>query len=211
MNKFERITDTVYVIGSMFVIYTCYYIGQRLIDHSDDTFKAFCQIPFYSISLKAQKMLLFLIMSSMRLCNLSVMGVKEISHDLFASMKDILFRVKCDWNDLANKPELMILKKYAGISRLCTIIIAVSFYVYTAFLILPSLFSITRYIFGVISEDELILPIPVDYLAKDQMHYYFGVCIQCVIIIVITTMGIANYTMYIAIIQHACALFQIIE
>ncbi|KAL2734618.1 odorant receptor 46a-like isoform X1 [Vespula maculifrons] len=211
MNKFERITNISFVIGSMFIIYTCYYIGQRLIDHSDDTFKAFCQIPFYSISLKAQKMLLFLIMSSMRLCNLSVMGVKEISHDLFASMQDILFRVKCDWNDLANTPELMILKKYAGISRLCTIIIAVSFYVYTAFLILPSLFSITRYIFGVINEDELILPIPVDYLAKDQLHYYFGVCIQCVIIIVITTMGIANYTMYIAIIQHACALFQIIE
>ncbi|KAF7379240.1 hypothetical protein HZH68_017085 [Vespula germanica] len=126
-------------------------------------------------------------------------------------MKDILFRIKCDWDDLANKPELMILKKYAGISRICTIIIAVTSYVYTAFLILPSLFNITRYIFGVISEDELILPIPVDYLAKDQMHYYFGVCIQCVIIIVITTMGIANYTMYIAIMQHACALFQIIE
>lgn len=37
-------------------------------------------------------------------------------------MKKILCRIKCDWDDLANKPELVILKKYACISRICTIV-----------------------------------------------------------------------------------------
>ncbi|XP_047370002.1 uncharacterized protein LOC124957209 [Vespa velutina] len=41
-----------------------------------------------------------------------------------AIMKTILHRIKCDWNDLSNKSELIILKKYADVSRNCTIIIA---------------------------------------------------------------------------------------
>ncbi|XP_047370333.1 uncharacterized protein LOC124957381 isoform X2 [Vespa velutina] len=39
-------------------------------------------------------------------------------------MKKILYRIKFDWDNLADKPELIILKKYAEISRLCTIVIA---------------------------------------------------------------------------------------
>lgn len=39
-------------------------------------------------------------------------------------MEKILYRIKCDWDDLSDKTELMILKKYAAVSRLCTIIIA---------------------------------------------------------------------------------------
>nr|KAF7387700.1 hypothetical protein H0235_018422 [Vespula pensylvanica] len=43
-----------------------------------------CQIPFYSLSLKTQKLLLLLIMNSMRKCSLSLMGAIVVSHDLFA-------------------------------------------------------------------------------------------------------------------------------
>ncbi|KAF7378667.1 hypothetical protein HZH66_015454 [Vespula vulgaris] len=164
MTKTEGLTNICYIIACIVVIYVYFYLGQKLIDHSVDVFIAFCQIPFYLLSLKTQKMLLILIMNSMRICNLSVVGVKEISHDMFASiytlimsekklksiakllemilpilcfgscyynllsngaiMRNILHRIKCDWNDLANKPELVILKKYAHLSRLCTVIIA---------------------------------------------------------------------------------------
>ncbi|KAF7403308.1 hypothetical protein HZH68_006102 [Vespula germanica] len=41
-----------------------------------------------------------------------------------AIMKKILRRIKCDWGDLANKPELKILKKYANVSKLSTMVIA---------------------------------------------------------------------------------------
>ncbi|KAL2734623.1 hypothetical protein V1477_013800 [Vespula maculifrons] len=42
----------------------------------------------------------------------------------FVQMRKIRYRIKCDWEILENKPELVILKKYAEVSRRCTIIIA---------------------------------------------------------------------------------------
>ncbi|KAF7378666.1 hypothetical protein HZH66_015453 [Vespula vulgaris] len=126
-------------------------------------------------------------------------------------MKKILYRIKCDWEDLMKKPELVILKKYAVISRLCTIVIAISFYLYSAFLILPSFLSIFQYIFGFINESELILPLCLHYFQTNLMHYYVGICIEYVIIVIVSTIGIANYSMFVATIQHACALFKIIE
>ncbi|XP_035733471.1 uncharacterized protein LOC118446645 [Vespa mandarinia] len=126
-------------------------------------------------------------------------------------MKKILFRIKSDWDDLADKPELMIVKKYAEISRICTIIIVVCFYIYIVFLIYPSLLSVFRYVSGDISETELILPIRADYFLKNLMVYYIGLIIQYIMILVTCTVGIANYSMFIAIVQHACALFSIVQ
>ncbi|XP_047370330.1 uncharacterized protein LOC124957378 [Vespa velutina] len=126
-------------------------------------------------------------------------------------MKKILYRIKSDWDELANKPEIMILKKYADISRLCTIIIAICFYLYIVLLIFPSLLNLFRYIFGTISETELILPIRADYFRKNQMLYFFTLTIEYIIILIGCTAGIANYSMFIAVVLHACALFSIIQ
>ncbi|XP_035733475.1 uncharacterized protein LOC118446649 [Vespa mandarinia] len=126
-------------------------------------------------------------------------------------MKKILYRIKSDWDDLADKPELLIVKKYAEISRICTVIIAVCFYIYIVFLIFPSLLSVFRYVSGDISKTELILPIRVDYFLTNLMVYYIGLIIQYIMILVTCTVGIANYSMFIAIVQHACALFSIVQ
>ncbi|KAL2734619.1 hypothetical protein V1477_013796 [Vespula maculifrons] len=126
-------------------------------------------------------------------------------------MKKIRYRIKCDWEILQNKPELKILKKYAEVSRRCTIIIAICFYLYAAFLIFPSALRNFRYIFGSMSYTELTLPFYVEYFMKNQMKYYFGLFVEYVIIIIGSTIGIANYSMFIAVIQHACALFSIVE
>ncbi|XP_047370005.1 uncharacterized protein LOC124957212 [Vespa velutina] len=126
-------------------------------------------------------------------------------------MKKILYRMKFDWDDLANKPELMILKKYAEISRLCTIIIAISIYLYIVFLIFPSLLSVFRYDLGFINETELLLPIRADYFMKNRMLYFIALTIEYIIILIAATVGIANYSMFVAIVQHACALFTIIQ
>ncbi|XP_047370012.1 uncharacterized protein LOC124957218 [Vespa velutina] len=68
-----------------------------------------------------------------------------------------------------------------------------------------------RYVFGFINETELLLPVHVDYFMKNQMFYYIGLTIEYVIIVIVCTIGIANYTMFIAIVQHACALFTIVQ
>ncbi|XP_035733467.1 uncharacterized protein LOC118446642 [Vespa mandarinia] len=131
-------------------------------------------------------------------------------------MKQIMHRIKCDWDDLTTKAELIILKKFSRLSRLCTITIAswqykiknLCFYLYIAFLIFPSLLCNIRYIYGAINETELLLPI--SYGVKTQMLYYMELLMQWINITTLCTVGIANYSMFIAVIQHACALFNII-
>ncbi|KAL2734624.1 hypothetical protein V1477_013801 [Vespula maculifrons] len=140
-----------------------------------------------------------------------IIDIIQFYNNAIEFMKKIRYRIKCDWQVLQNKPELEILKKYADVSRRCTIIIAISFYLYVAFLIFPSVLCIFRYIFGTMSTTELILPFHVEYFMKNQMKYYFALFTEYVIIIIICTVGIANYSMFIAVIQHACALFLIME
>ncbi|KAI4501297.1 hypothetical protein M0802_003670 [Mischocyttarus mexicanus] len=86
LNTSEELAKLSYIIGSLFVIYAYYYLGQKLIDNHTDVYTKLCQIPFYTLSLKTQKMLLFLIMRSIRPCNLSIKGVIVISHYLFAKL-----------------------------------------------------------------------------------------------------------------------------
>ncbi|XP_035733466.1 uncharacterized protein LOC118446641 [Vespa mandarinia] len=71
LSRTEELTIFCYVVSSLSVIYVYFYLGQKLMDHNDNVFIELCQIPFYSLSLKSQKMLLFLIMKSMKSCNLS--------------------------------------------------------------------------------------------------------------------------------------------
>ncbi|XP_047370011.1 uncharacterized protein LOC124957217 [Vespa velutina] len=129
----------------------------------------------------------------------------------YGFMKKILYRIKSDWDDLANKPELMILKKYAEVSKLSTLTIAIFFFLYIVFLISPPFLSAFRYVFGVINETELILPVPADYFMKNRMFYYIGLTIEYVIILIASTVGIANYSMFIVVVQHACALLSIVH
>ncbi|XP_047370004.1 uncharacterized protein LOC124957211 [Vespa velutina] len=207
LNRIEGIEKLLFIVCSMFVIYIYTYVAQNLMDHNANIFLIFCQFPFYSLSLRNQKLLLFLTMYSMRLCGISLMGAVFISHELFAKMKKILYRMKFDWDELANKPELVILKKYAEISRLCTITIASKWLtLYTEYQNVRF-----RYVIGSIGETELILPIHIDYIMKNRMLYYIGLTTEYVTISIVCTKGIANYSMFIAIIQHACALFTIVQ
>ncbi|KAI4480535.1 hypothetical protein M0804_010088, partial [Polistes exclamans] len=79
LNMREELEKLSYIIGSLIVIFAYYYLGQKLIDNHTNVYNKLCQIPFYSLSLKTQKMLLFLIMRSMRPCSLSIKGLMRTS------------------------------------------------------------------------------------------------------------------------------------
>ncbi|XP_047370205.1 uncharacterized protein LOC124957309 isoform X3 [Vespa velutina] len=134
----------------------------------------------------------------------------NILHVYKFQMKKILRRIDCDWMELANKQELIILKEYANISRICTIGNIISLYMYTGFLIFPSFHSFIQYIFGVIRYNELILPVHFEHFTKNRIGYYLGLCTQWSSITFLCTVAIANYTMFIAVILHACALFNVV-
>ncbi|XP_046837228.1 uncharacterized protein LOC124432359 [Vespa crabro] len=133
----------------------------------------------------------------------------------FAQIKRLLLRIKTDWNNVTSEPELMILKKYANRSRQWTIIIAnfiisVAFYLYIMILMFPSVISVILYIFGELDVTELVLPVPFDYFLKDQVHFYFTLFIEYTCLIVLSTIGITHYSIFVSFVQHACALFNIV-
>ncbi|XP_035742385.1 uncharacterized protein LOC118450623 [Vespa mandarinia] len=130
--------------------------------------------------------------------------------NFLSKIKELLFRIKSDWNNMTNKSELMILKTYANSSRMCTIINAIAFYVYITILMLPSVIHVILYIFGVLDETELILPISVDYFLKDQANFYFALFYEYACLIVLSTIGITHCSIFVSFIQHTCALFNIV-
>ncbi|KAL2734629.1 odorant receptor 46a-like isoform X1 [Vespula maculifrons] len=119
---------------------------------------------------------------------LPTIGVVSCYYNLISNaaiMKKIFYRINYDWNELANKRELIILKNYATLSRKCTIAMIISFYVYAGFVIFTPFLCIIRYLLGSISYTELVLPISIDFFMKNHLTYYFGFWHQCIMIIII--------------------------
>ncbi|KAI4481627.1 hypothetical protein M0804_009148 [Polistes exclamans] len=61
-------------------------IGQKLTDCSIAACQELCQIPFYDISKKTQKLLLFLLMRSMKSSSISIGSILDMSHETYAGV-----------------------------------------------------------------------------------------------------------------------------
>ncbi|XP_047370024.1 uncharacterized protein LOC124957229 [Vespa velutina] len=131
-------------------------------------------------------------------------------YNLLSKIKRLLLHIKTDWNSMTSKPELMILKKYANRSRQCTIIIAIAFYMYIGILIFPSVIRIILCIFGELHATELVLPISINYFLINQEYLYFVLFIEYATLIVLSTIGIAHFSIFVSLVQHSCALFNIV-
>ncbi|KAI4487802.1 hypothetical protein M0802_011817 [Mischocyttarus mexicanus] len=76
----------VYVVGSLFTIYINFYLGQKLIDHSNSVLQELNNVPFYMLSLNTQKLLLFMIVISKKPYSLTIGSMFISSHEVFASL-----------------------------------------------------------------------------------------------------------------------------
>ncbi|KAI4493069.1 hypothetical protein M0802_009717 [Mischocyttarus mexicanus] len=74
------------IIGSMFTVFIMFYVGQKLLDHSTTAFEELRQVPFHVLSVKTQKLFLFLITRSLKPSFLSIGGLFASSHEVFASV-----------------------------------------------------------------------------------------------------------------------------
>lgn len=90
-------------------------------------------------------------------------------------------------------------------------IILVSFYLYIAILILPSVIRFVLYIFGLMDETELVLPISINNFIQYRAYFYFVLFNEFIILIILSTIGIAHSSIFVTLIQHVCALFHIVE
>ncbi|KAF7388655.1 hypothetical protein HZH68_012597 [Vespula germanica] len=69
------------IIGTVLVLYLNFYVGQKLLDHSNAIFEELRQVPFNNLTIKTQKMLLFMIMRSMKPCVLSIGGMYHVRQE----------------------------------------------------------------------------------------------------------------------------------
>ncbi|KAL2714433.1 uncharacterized protein V1478_015618 [Vespula squamosa] len=88
-NALETIDCCVIVVGTILVLYLNFYVGQKLLDHSNAIFEELCQVPFNNLTIKTQKMLLFMITRSMKPCVLSIGGMFISSHEVFSVVSKI--------------------------------------------------------------------------------------------------------------------------
>ncbi|XP_043684204.1 uncharacterized protein LOC122636728 [Vespula pensylvanica] len=92
-NTGEAIGCCIYIVTSVFLIYINFYIGQKLLDHSNATYMELCKVPFYALTIKTQKLFLFIITRSMKSTELSIGGLFVSSHEVFAALIQKAFSV----------------------------------------------------------------------------------------------------------------------
>ncbi|XP_047367472.1 uncharacterized protein LOC124956112 isoform X2 [Vespa velutina] len=92
-NTSETVACCIYIVTSLFLIYINFYIGQKLLDHSNATYMELCKVPFYALTVKTQKLFLFIVARSMKSAELSIGGLFVSSHEVFAALIQKAFSV----------------------------------------------------------------------------------------------------------------------
>ncbi|XP_043678065.1 uncharacterized protein LOC122633784 [Vespula pensylvanica] len=90
-NTDEMFECFIVIVESLSTAYISFYMGQMVIDHSTAVFQELCQVPFYMLSEKAQKLLLLIIARSMKPCHISIGGIFIASHEIFAKIIQKVF------------------------------------------------------------------------------------------------------------------------
>ncbi|KAL2714465.1 uncharacterized protein V1478_015650 [Vespula squamosa] len=88
-STIEIIECSLYIAVSIITIYLNFYFGQKLLNYSNAVFEELNKIPFYNLSKKFQKLLLFILMRSRKPCVLSIGDMFVSSHESFAAFSTI--------------------------------------------------------------------------------------------------------------------------
>ncbi|XP_035737962.1 uncharacterized protein LOC118448607 [Vespa mandarinia] len=89
----ETFGCSINIFVSILILYLNFYIGQNLLNHSEEVFDELCKIPFYNLSMESQKLLLFMIMRSMKPCMLSIGKMCVSSNKIFAGVRSFILLV----------------------------------------------------------------------------------------------------------------------
>ncbi|XP_035737957.1 uncharacterized protein LOC118448601 [Vespa mandarinia] len=85
-NISQLIECSSYIACSIFVTFVNFYIGQTLINHSVKAREELCKIPFYNLSIRVQKLLLFMLLRWSKPCVLSIGDLFVSSHKAFVGV-----------------------------------------------------------------------------------------------------------------------------
>ncbi|KAK0164125.1 hypothetical protein PV328_002786 [Microctonus aethiopoides] len=124
----------------------------------------------------------------------------------------LLERLKEDWTIFTNEKEKRILNEYAYIGQLVVYgYIAVVYATLTMFLTEPLM---PKWINFILQLNETVpnkFPVPIYWYKVDmEKNFYPILCYESICITIIMTITAANDSMFIVLLQHACALFAVV-
>ncbi|XP_039311518.1 uncharacterized protein LOC120359120 [Solenopsis invicta] len=82
----ELFASVVLIVAHFFYMFMANYVGQIIIDHSEDIFRVTCNVLWYVVPISSQKILLFLMHRTMKNLKLSGLNVFTSSYEGFATL-----------------------------------------------------------------------------------------------------------------------------
>ncbi|KAK0086050.1 hypothetical protein PV325_003987 [Microctonus aethiopoides] len=129
------------------------------------------------------------------------------------TMKKLLNRLEEDWIIYTDKDEIRILNEYAHVGQFLTYGYALGVYLTVVMFMIELLWP--KWINFVFHLNETIpnkYPIPIDwYLIDMEQNFYPLICYEFICCFAILTLTVANDSMFIIFLQHACALFAVAQ
>ncbi|KYN33060.1 hypothetical protein ALC56_12694, partial [Trachymyrmex septentrionalis] len=141
---------------------------------------------------------------------LLMLGTSSLSINMFR-MRDLIERIRLNWNELNNTYELEIIKKYSAIGRLITLFTILFIYLAIfSFILIELLLNFVLDIATDTNESRIQHFAAEIEVFIDQQKYFTPLLLYLFLIVLcgITTV-IAMETLCMSYIQHACGLFEI--
>ncbi|KAK0071863.1 hypothetical protein PV326_000726 [Microctonus aethiopoides] len=142
-----------------------------------------------------------------------VVAVKYVNAMLnLKTIMKLLDRLKEDWAIFTNEEDKHILNEYASTGQLIIYGYIVVVYVTTmVFITEPLMPKWINFIFHLNETVPNKYPVPIYwYKINMEKHFYFILCYESICIVTILTITVANDSMFIVFLQHACALFAVV-
>ncbi|XP_072744267.1 uncharacterized protein [Anoplolepis gracilipes] len=186
------------------------FVAQRITNCSADIFYKTCELPWYSVSIRNQKLLQFIMQRSMKSCKFTMLFF-DASLERFASIRNVMDQVQRDWNILSNAQEIEIIQKYWAIGRFITLITTLFIYLSILGAVLMEVLSIFLLdITTTVNQTRSRrFPIKTEYFINQQ-KYFFPLLFHIFLFALggLTTVA-ATETLSMSYAQHACGLYQI--
>ncbi|KAI4487804.1 hypothetical protein M0802_011819 [Mischocyttarus mexicanus] len=220
----ETIESSLILAVSIILLYLNFYVGQKLLNHGSAIYDELRKAPFYMLSVKTQKLFLFIIRRSMKPTGLSIGGMFVSSNEVFASImrtafsyatmyykfRLLLTQITQDCEQLSDEEETKIMDKYNKENKLYAYGIVVLFSIYVISITFSSIFKVLLYLFGKLDSNELTLPLAINNNSNAGVLFYCMLIYQTIGFYIVLIIGVVFFTTYLVIVQHACCQFSIL-
>nr|KAF7411043.1 hypothetical protein H0235_013650 [Vespula pensylvanica] len=126
----------------------------------------------------------------------------------FIEVKLLLIHFKQDCEQLSDEDELNIMEKYTKQSKSYVYVVVVSLSLYIVSITFSCILNVILYLFGILDDNQLTLPIPVD--VSVGILYYCLLIYQTIAFYIVLIVGSTCFAVYLVAVQNACCQFTLI-